>query len=157
MQVFKENAASLGEKLAVILWQLPPNLRYNPERLEEFCQLLKAEYLEKQHAFEFRHQSWLNEDCYDILSAHAFALCIPVGPGYPRQEQMTAPFSYIRFHSGETRSNSSYTDKELSQWATKIKQWLDERDVYVYFNNDASGFAIDNAKKLRDYLIAKTL
>jgi len=99
---------------------------------------------------------------------------------------MTAPFTYIRFHGGASRANSSYTDKELQQWAAKIKQWLksrstlyknlnggpapqydfcgqrgpvyremsqgDRRDIYIYFNNDAQGFAIDNAKKLREYL-----
>lgn len=152
LQVFKENAAALGEKLAVCLWQLPPNLQYNSERLEGFCQLLTDEYPEKRHAFEFRHASWLHEECYDILSAHAFALCIPVGPGYPRQEQMTAAFSYIRFHGSETQGNSAYTDKELAQWAAKIKQSLRQRDIYAYFNNDAQAFAIANAKKLRDYL-----
>jgi uncharacterized protein YecE (DUF72 family) len=152
LQLFKERAFALGEKLACILWQLPPNLHYNTERLQEFCQLLAAEYPEKQHTFEFRQESWLQEECYDILRGHGFALCIPVAPGMPRQEQMTASFSYIRFHGGASRANSSYTDKELEQWAAKIKQWLDERDVYCYFNNDAQGFAIENAKKIRDYL-----
>lgn len=152
LQLFKENAAGLGEKLAVCLWQLPPNLLYNSERLEEFCQLLTDEYPEKRHAFEFRHESWLQEECYDILSAHGLALCIPVGPGYSRSEQMTAPFSYIRFHGSETRSNSSYTDKELAQWTGKISDWLKQRDIYAYFNNDAQGFAITNAKKLRDFI-----
>lgn len=152
LQVFKENAAALGEKLAVILWQLPPNLLYKRERLEGFCQLLADEYPEKRHAFEFRHEGWLHEECYNILRNHGFALCIPIAPDYPRSEQMTASFSYIRFHSGETRSNSSYTDEELEQWAEKIKGWLKEHDVYVYFNNDARAFAIANAKKLRDYL-----
>jgi uncharacterized protein YecE (DUF72 family) len=152
LQVFKENAASLGEKLAVILWQLPPNLQYNGERLEEFCQLLNAEYPEKRHTFEFRHESWLNEECFDILKAHGFALCIPVAPELPCQEQMTAPFSYIRFHGGTSRKDSSYTDNELQQWSAKIKQWLKQRDVYAYFNNDAHAFAIANAKKLKEYL-----
>jgi uncharacterized protein YecE (DUF72 family) len=159
LQLFKENAAALGEKLAVILWQLPPNLHYNNERLAEFCRLLADEYPEKRHTFEFRHESWLNEECYDILKAHNHALCIPVAPGMPRQEQITASFSYIRFHGSESRANSSdqrvtfgYTDKELEQWAARIKKCLNEQDVYCYFNNDAHAFAIANAKKLREYL-----
>jgi uncharacterized protein YecE (DUF72 family) len=152
LQLFKENASALKKKLAIILWQLPPNLHYNNERLAEFCRLLADEYPEKRHTFEFRHESWLQEECFDILKAHGLALCIPVAPELPRQEQMTAPFSYIRFHSSETRANSSYTDKELAQWAEKIRRWLKEYDVYVYFNNDARGFAITNAKQLREYL-----
>jgi uncharacterized protein YecE (DUF72 family) len=148
---YKENATGLREKLAIILWQLPPNLHFNNDRLGEFCRLLKTEYPEKRHAFEFRHETWFNDECYDILHAHGFALCIPIAPGYPRAEEMTAPFSYIRFHSGEKRWDSSYTDKELQQWAKKIRKWLKERDIYCYFNNDASGFAIANAKTLREY------
>jgi uncharacterized protein YecE (DUF72 family) len=153
LRAYKENARGLGEKLACILWQLPPNLKFNRERLADFCQLLQNEYPEKRHAFEFRHESWLNQECYDILSTHAFALCIPVGPGYPRAVQMTAPFSYIRFHSGEVLGNSCFTDKELSQWATRIKGWLKEQDIYIYFNNDASGFAIANAKKIEEFYL----
>ena len=157
LRLFKENASALGEKLAVCLWQLPPNLQYNSERLEGFCQLLTDEYPEKRHAFEFRHESWLNEECYDILSAHGHALCLPIAPDLPRQEQMIASFSYIRFHGSEIRGDSSYTDKELQQWAAKIRQWLTERDIYAYFNNDAEGFAIDNAKRLRDFIVAENI
>ena len=152
IRLYKENAASLGEKLTVILWQLPPNFQYKSDRLSEFCRLLKNEYREKRHAFEFRHKSWLQENCYDILASHGFALCVPLSPDYPRVEQMTAPFSYIRFHSGEIQTNSYYTDEELKHWAAKISEWLKERDIYIYFNNDTFGFAIDNAKKLRNYI-----
>jgi uncharacterized protein YecE (DUF72 family) len=150
---YKENAAGLKGKLGVILWQLPPNLQYNKERLEKFCQLLTDEYPEKRHAFEFRNESWLHKECYDSLRAHGFALCIPVAPGLPRQEEMTAPFAYIRFHGGASRRDSCYTDKELEQWAAKIKQWLEQQDVYAYFNNDARAFAIANAKTLRDNIL----
>ena len=152
LQAYKENAAGLGEKLAIILWQLPPNLQCDRERLMEFCRLLGNEYPEKRHVFEFRHESWLKKDCYDILASYGFTLCIPISPDYPRVEQMTSSFSYIRFHSGEVLGNSCYTDEELALWATKIREWLTERDLYIYFNNDALGFAIDNAIKLRNYL-----
>jgi uncharacterized protein YecE (DUF72 family) len=152
LRAYKENASGLAEKLACLLWQLPPNLKFNRERLSEFCQLLKDEYPEKRHAFEFRHESWLNDDCYDCLNAHDFALCIPIGPGYPRAVPLPTPFSYIRFHSGEVLRNSCYTDKELKQWAARIEGWPKKRDIYCYFNNDAQGFAIANARKLREYL-----
>jgi uncharacterized protein YecE (DUF72 family) len=152
LRAYRENAAGLGEKLAVILWQLPPSLLFDGDRLKEFCQSLQDEYPEKRHTFEFRHESWLQKECYDILAYHGFALCIPISPDYPREEQMTAPFSYFRFHHGEVLGNSCYTDKELKQWANKISEWLKERDIYIYFNNDVFGFAIDNAKNLRNYI-----
>jgi uncharacterized protein YecE (DUF72 family) len=152
LRAYRENAAGLGEKLAVVLWQLPPSLLLDGDRLKEFCQSLQDEYPEKRHTFEFRHESWLKKECYDILASHGFALCIPISPDYPREEQMTAPFSYFRFHHGEVLGNSCYTDKELKQWANKISEWLKERDIYIYFNNDVFGFAIDNAKNLRNYI-----
>ena len=152
LRAYRENAAGLGEKLAIILWQLPPNLQFGRERLAEFCRLLGNEYPEKRHVFEFRHESWLKQDCYDILAFYGFALCIPVSPHYPRVEQMTAPFSYVRFHGGEVLGNSCYTEEELTLWATKIKEWFMVQDLYIYFNNDTQGFSIDNAIKLINYL-----
>jgi len=152
LRAYRENAAGLGEKLAIVLWQLPPGLHFDKERLKEFCRLLQDEYPEKRHAFEFRHKSWLQEECYDILASHGFALCIPLSPAYPRAELMAAPFSYMRFHSGEVLENTCYTDEELLKWATMIREWLKERDLYIYFNNDVFRFEIDNAKNLRNYI-----
>ena len=152
LRAYRDKATGLGDKLACVLWQLPPSLHFDEKRLRGFCLLLQDELPEKRHAFEFRHESWFHEACYDILSTQGFALCIPFSPDYPRVERMTAPFSYIRFHHSEVRGNSRYTDKELKQWARKIRKWLKERDLYIYFNNDTRGFAIDNAKKLRNYL-----
>lgn len=152
VRAYRENAAGLGDKLVCVLWQLPPMFLFDGERLREFCQLLQDELPEKRHTFEFRHESWFKEECYEILSVHGFALCIPVSPDYPRVEEMTAPFTYIRFHGSASRRNSCYTDEELRGWAVKVKKWLKVRDIYVYFNNDISGFAIDNAKNLRKKL-----
>jgi uncharacterized protein YecE (DUF72 family) len=152
LRAYRKNAAGLGEKLTCVLWQLPPLLQFDGKRLGDFCQLLHDEFSKKRHAFEFRHESWFKDECYDTLASHGFALCIPLAPDYPRAEVMTAPFSYIRFHSGEIIGNSCYTDEELTQWASKIRSWEEERDIYVYFNNDTFGFVIDNAKKLRDYI-----
>jgi uncharacterized protein YecE (DUF72 family) len=152
LRAYRENAAGLGDKLAVVLWQLPPGLRFDGERLREFCRLLHDEYPEKRRTFEFRHESWLQKESYDILASHGFALCIPVAPGYPREEQMTAPFTYIRFHGDAVRRNSCYTDKELRNWAAESRKWLEGQDLYISFNNDALGFVIDNAKNLRNYI-----
>lgn len=154
LNAFREAADSLGDKLGVILWQLPPSLHYDKDRLEEFCHLLSGSYPDKRHAFEFRHESWLNDECYTILRNHGQALCIPVAPGLSRVEECFPPFGYIRFHGGEIRRDSCYTDKELKAWAAKIANWLDRYELYIYFNNDAYGFAIANAKKLSEYLFA---
>jgi uncharacterized protein YecE (DUF72 family) len=141
-----ENSAPLKEKLSVILWQLAPNFKTNPKRLEDFIQLLPK----GRHAFEFRHESWFCPEIYDILKENKAALVLADSPSWPYHEEITADFIYLRLHGGQSLYSSNYSDKELKAWADKIKKWLKKNDIYIYFNNDARGFAIDNAKKLKD-------
>jgi len=64
---------------------------------------------------------------------------------------LTANFVYLRFHGKTNLYSSCYTKEELKEWAGKIKKWLRQRlDVYAYFNNDAMGYAVENAKELRE-------
>jgi uncharacterized protein YecE (DUF72 family) len=68
-------------------------------------------------------------------------------------ERATADFVYVRFHGGESLYGSNYSEGELREWSKRIKGWLEEGlDVYGYFNNDAFGFAIQNALALRELL-----
>ncbi len=70
-------------------------------------------------------------------------------PRYPRADVVTANFVYVRMHGSKVLFSSKYTKKELKDLAQKIKKWLGQKlDVYVYFNNDTQGFAIENAKEL---------
>jgi uncharacterized protein YecE (DUF72 family) len=65
-------------------------------------------------------------------------------------EVVTSNFIYLRLHGGEVLYGSNYSDKELKQWAEKIRGWRDKgKDIFVYFNNDAYGFAIQNALTLK--------
>ncbi|MBT9165017.1 MAG: hypothetical protein DDT23_01028 [candidate division WS2 bacterium] len=73
-------------------------------------------------------------------------------PSYPKAEEVTADFVYIRMHGSKILFSSKYTGDELKELSQKIKKWLKERlDVYIYFNNDAYGYAIDNAKELLQF------
>ncbi|MGQ9531868.1 MAG: DUF72 domain-containing protein, partial [Desulfotomaculales bacterium] len=149
---FFEGAALLGEKLAVVLWQLPPGLPADPDLLSAFCTLLKENPVAARvrHAFEFRHRSWFTPATYEILSAGNCALCVADSPRWPRAEEITADLVYLRFHGGERLYRSRYSVEELTGWASKIRAWLIEgRDVYAYFNNDAEGHALANAEELR--------
>lgn len=151
--LFQRNAGGLGNKLSLILWQLHPRMEVNTRRLKSFCRLLEKTAARKRvrHAFEFRHQSWFCEDVYDVLGEHNMALCVAHSPRWPLAEVVTANFVYLRFHGGESLYGSNYNDDELRQWAAKIKRWRAEhRDVYAYFNNDAHGFAVKNAMRLRE-------
>jgi len=69
-------------------------------------------------------------------------------PGLPRVMKVTAPFAYVRMHGGGGEGN--YEDMQLEWWAEQIAGWLSDADVYVYFNNDSHGFALKNARRLRE-------
>lgn len=138
----------------VILWQLPPGFKANPERLEEFLLHLRGglRHLggEWGHAFEFRHESWLDKKIYKILEKHNSAVVFQDYPDWPITEEITADFIYLRFHGKTSLYSSCYSKKELGKWAEKIKQWKRKGlDIYAYFNNDALGHAAENAKALK--------
>jgi len=82
------------------------------------------------------------------LKKYNVAWVIADSPSYPKAEAITADFIYIRMHGSKVMFSSNYTKKELQDLAQKIKKWLKTADVYVYFNNDAYGYAIENAKEL---------
>lgn len=121
-------------------------------------------------AFEFRDPSWFSDSVYKVLAKYNCALVIAESGGYwpsfatseakameakkasagkASEEVITADFTYIRFHGEGGSYATSYTDNELKIWAQKIKKWQRQGiDVYAYFNNDVSAFAIENAKSL---------
>lgn len=149
---FFARAAGLKEKLSVVLWQLPPSLPAEEERLAAFCQLLAANATAAgvRHAFEFRHPSWFAPAVYRVLARYGHALCVADGPRWPKVKEVTADFVYVRFHGSRKLYSSAYTAEELADWAAQIRAWLAQGyDVYAYFNNDAEGHALANARTLR--------
>jgi uncharacterized protein YecE (DUF72 family) len=152
---FIENALYLKEKLGPILFQFPPSFQVTEEnlkRLEDF--LIQINHLtikpfnNLRFAFEFRHKSWCDEKIYDLLKKYNVAWVIADSPSYPKVEVITTDFVYMRMHGSKILFASKYTKKELKDLAQKIKKWLKNHDVYCYFNNDAYGYAIENAKEL---------
>jgi uncharacterized protein YecE (DUF72 family) len=137
----------------VILWQLPPGMRCDLKRLEEFLKILPQSF---RQAFEFRNQTWLNLGVYKLLRKYKVAVVFQDYPDWPMTEKVTASFIYLRFHGRTGLYSSCYTKKELLVWAQKIKDWLKQgRDVYAYFNNDALGYAIENAQTLKGLCLKK--
>ncbi len=158
VQRFSENAQGLEQKLEVVLWQLPPRFVCDKRRLATFCRLLERcpVMRETRHTFEFRHDSWFVPEIAQLLESHRFSLCISDSPNLPSGEIVTTDFIYLRFHGSQSLYGSKYTDEELAQWAQKAQAWLDQgRSVYAYFNNDVSGYAIENARRLREMLAAE--
>lgn len=145
--LFIERAKRLGPTLGPILVQLPPHWNVDVDRLAAFLQAAPKRY---RWAIELRDRSWLCKDVYDLLRAHDAALCIhDMIEDHPRVT--TAGWVYLRFHGDHYAG--SYSHQALSGAARRIRSHLDEgRDVYVYFNNDIGGCAVQDAQDLRRYL-----
>ena len=133
-------------KLGPVLWQLPPTFRRDDERLASALELLP----EGRHCFEFREPSWYADEVYALLREHGVALVIPDSPKYPfRTLELTADWTFLRFHHGSRGRRGNYSKSELEEWAQRIEAWRREVDVYAYFNNDWEGFAVANGRWLR--------
>ena len=154
IETFLSRARHLNEKLGPLLYQLPPNMHRNDERLDAFLSLLRGGL---RHVVEFRHESWLDEGVFNILRRHNVGFCVFDMPGLPCPLMATADFAYIRFHGSSGLYFSCYSDEELEGWARKISALAKKLDtVYIYFNNDAEGFAIRNARSLAQCLSGKS-
>jgi uncharacterized protein YecE (DUF72 family) len=145
----RRSAMPLGEKLAVVLWQLPAGLHLDLHRLERFLERL-SRWPEPRHAIEFRHASWFIEPTVALLSAHRVAACQSDAADWPMWEGVvTTDLVYVRLHGHEATYCSPYSDRALRRWAARVREWQDEgRSVHVYFDNTDLGHAVSNATAL---------
>jgi uncharacterized protein YecE (DUF72 family) len=144
----KDNSAALGDKLRVVLWQLPARLRKDIGRLSGFAREL-AVWSGVRHAIEFRHGTWFDDETAGLLAKHKLAICVSDAADWPRWDRVSTDFVYVRLHGAVRTYHSRYDDEELESWARRIKAWRDEsRVVYVYFDNDAEGHAPYDAMRL---------
>jgi len=166
---------ALGDKLGPLLWQLPPNFRFEPARIEAFLQRLphstgEAAYLSRhhdqrltgrawtgtatdrplRHAMEVRHDSFLTPRFTDLLGQYGVAAVIADTAGkWPQFEQPTADFVYLRLHGAQELYVSGYTEDELSRWAGRVRGWLTAGlAAYVYFDNDVKVHSPYDAMRL---------
>ena len=128
------NLSALGAKRGPVLFQLPPFLKKDLPRLGEFLQLLPEGH---RAAFEFRNDTWLADDVYDLLKAAGAVLCVSErDDNAPPPLVVTAPWGYVRLRL------ETYSDDELEQWSKRLARtgW---REVYVYFMHEptAPGYA----------------
>lgn len=149
---FVRRALALKEKLGPILLQFPPSFRASSENLqliEDFL-IRAAAGGPPRIAMEFRHESCFEEKVLGLLRRHRAALVIAHSQRYPVVPVVaTCDFAYFRFHGPKELFASSYSDTELRAWAAHMRSMLGGGcDVYAYFNNDAGGYAISNARTL---------
>ena len=144
----------LKNRLGPVLIQLPPQMTYEESLIIDFLDLLKRNCPGYRFAFEVRHKSWLNDTFFSILSEYKAAFVIAdSGNRYPYNESVTTDIVYLRFHGREQLYASDYGTSILKEYATKIKQWSEGgKNVWIFFNNDFNGYAVKNAKELKDIL-----
>ncbi|HEX6919854.1 MAG TPA: DUF72 domain-containing protein [Actinomycetes bacterium] len=175
---FASGVLALGAKLGPVLWQLPPNLGFDAERLEEFFDLLPRTTAEAaslaerhderlegraltvadadrplRHAVEVRHPSYQCAQLVDLLRRRDVGLVVADTAGkWPLMEDVTSDFVYVRLHGAEELYVSGYTDEALDRWADKVRVWGRCGDVFVYFDNDVKVRAPVDAIALADRL-----
>ncbi|HEY2141243.1 MAG TPA: DUF72 domain-containing protein [Solirubrobacteraceae bacterium] len=138
-----------AKRLGPVLWQLPETFHRDDGRLTGALEHLPA----GRHAFEFRHPSWFVSEVYELLREHDVALVIGDHPDRPFQTyEATAGWRYIRFHHGTRGRRGNYSQDELESWARRLRDWREQSELFVYFNNDWEIFAPRNASKLRELL-----
>ena len=144
----RSRAAGLGDKLAAVLWQLPENFHCNLERLAGFARALRV-WRRARHVVEFRHPSWFDAEVAACLREHRIAVCQSDAADWPLWDAVTTDLVYVRLHGHELTYASNYSERELGAWARKVRHWMREgRDVHVYFDNDAYGYAPRDAVRL---------
>lgn len=152
LQREKERATAMGDKLAVVVWQLPRMFGKNLERLETFAAAL-GDWPQVRHTIEFRHQSWFDDDVASCLERNRIAVCMSDAPDWPLWDRVTTDLVYIRLHGHTVLYLSAYNVTELRDWADRARGWLDEgRNVHIYFDNDGQGHAPVNAMQLLEIL-----
>lgn len=136
----------LKEHLGPILWQLPPNFHKDLPRLEKFLKKVPKEF---QHAVEFRHPSWIDDETFSILRKFNAASVWLSSQAMPVDFTVTADFIYLRFHGLKNGAAHDYTETELKPWANELlKNARKGISAFVYFNNDWNTRAPLNAKTL---------
>lgn len=126
VQFLLKNTALLGARLGPILFQLPPNLKKDVPRLQNFLTYLPAD---RRYTFEFRHESWWDEDVFTVLRDRDIALCVSESAEIACPVVSTATWGYLRLHKLD------YNSDALNEWAKRVtsQNW---NDVYVYFKHD---------------------
>lgn len=175
---FASGITELREKAGPILWQFPPQLKFDPTRFREFFETLPrtarqatllarerdrkiidevrlrpgSRHAELRYAVEIRHDSFRSRAFTDLLYEFGIALVVSDSAGHwPGFDDVTADFVYARLHGEEELYAGGYRETSLKRWAHRVREWAASgKDVYVYFDNDAKVRAPFDALTLAD-------
>ena len=138
-QTFCRTALTLGRKLGLLLFQLPPNYKKDADVLRAFTELLPDG---TRAAFEFRHPSWFDDDVFEVLRARRLALCVADSEKLSAPVTMTADYAYFRLR------DEGYQQDDIERWGRTIRDLAGVSDAYVYFKHEEQGLGPEFAKRL---------
>ncbi|HEY6736769.1 MAG TPA: DUF72 domain-containing protein [Candidatus Saccharimonadia bacterium] len=157
-RLLRERAAGLGGKLGVVLLQFPPSFRADEvalARLESFAGLVSGGDGPVRTAYEWRHKTWFEPAALAALERLGLCVVQADSARFPHTPQGFVParFTYYRFHGPRQLYASQYRDDELDAWARQMQSDAAlGKDIYAYFDNDVHGYALEDARRLRERL-----
>jgi uncharacterized protein YecE (DUF72 family) len=141
---FLETAATLGPKLGALLFQLPPNLKRDVALLDAFLETFPPRVCA---AFEFRHESWFDDETYERLRARNLALCLADSERLSTPVVATADYGYFRLR------DEGYTPDDIARWGDVMRERASAwREVFVYFKHEEEGKGPEFARLLMQHL-----
>lgn len=146
---FLQPFSAIRPVLGPVLFQLPPYMKKDTERLEMFLKLLSRRK-KFDFVFEFRNKEWFEEDVRALLEMYRVGFCIFHVGDFTTPLWLTGDTVYLRFHGPNGYYQGKYSRTFLKQWASRIEAWAGEgKDVFAYFNNDQQAFAVQDALLLK--------
>lgn len=142
-----KSASALKERQGPLLFQLPPNFKKDVARLDTFLSIVAKK---TSVAFEFRNESWFDDEVFGCLRAHSCALCVADAEDLPSVDLVrTADWGYVRLRCED------YTDQRLREWLKRIRS-QDWNDAYVFFKHEDTGTGPKFAARFLDLASAES-
>jgi uncharacterized protein YecE (DUF72 family) len=140
LSMFISRLSLLGEKLGPVLVQLPPSLKPNDTLLEEFLELLPTDC---RFAVEFRNRDWFCPSIHSVLERYNVATCLIDSPKLVIDNEVSAPFAYVRWHGRSAWYSHDYSAGEINAWARVLSR-LPVKEIFGFWNNDVNAYAPTN-------------
>lgn len=139
----------LKDKLGCVLFQMPPQIAYNEQKLEQIIESLDPSF---KNVLEFRNESWWDQEVYNKLAANNITFCGMSHPNLPDDVVQNTQTVYYRFHGVPQLYKSKYDLATLHKVSDLIEKNLAIKEAFIYFNNDIDGSAISNAFEMEAYI-----
>ena len=141
LEYFLKIVGSLGERLGPVLFQLPPTFKKDVDVLSSFVR----EFPSMRAAFEFRHESWFDNEIFDLLKSRNIALCIADTDALATPEKITADYGYLRLR------REDYQKTDVERWAKFVRdQESNWKEAFVYFKHEESGLGPKLASQMME-------